>query len=63
MLSGFKIALIQMTVGKDKNVNLENAVKFIRKAADNGASLVVLPECFNCPYGTSKWYIWVGTII
>uniref|UniRef100_A0A8D9B857 omega-amidase n=1 Tax=Cacopsylla melanoneura TaxID=428564 RepID=A0A8D9B857_9HEMI len=48
----FKIALVQMSVGKNKNANLENAVKFIRKAADNGASLVVLPECFNCPYGT-----------
>lgn len=49
---GFKIALVQMVVGKDKNKNLENAIRFIRKAADNGASLVVLPECFNCPYGT-----------
>ncbi|KAI5736136.1 hypothetical protein M8J76_000330 [Diaphorina citri] len=56
----FKIALVQMTVGKDKNKNLENAVRFIRKAADNGASLIVLPECFNCPYGTKKEIFLVG---
>lgn len=48
----FKIALVQMTVGKDKNKNLENAVGHIKKSAENGATLVVLPECFNCPYGT-----------
>uniref|UniRef100_A0A0A9X6T8 omega-amidase n=1 Tax=Lygus hesperus TaxID=30085 RepID=A0A0A9X6T8_LYGHE len=48
----FKIALAQMAVGKNKVENIAKAVKIIGDAKKNGSSLVVLPECFNSPYGT-----------
>jgi len=53
MLGGkVKLALIQMLVGADKAKNVHQAVTFIAKAAAAGAQLAILPECFNCPYGT-----------
>ena len=41
-----------MLVGRNKSQNIEKATSMIREAAGKGAQLVVLPECFNCPYGT-----------
>lgn len=44
----FKIALIQMYINPgDKEVNLDNAEKLIREAAENGAKVVLLPEAMN----------------
>ena len=40
-------AVIQINAGPDKEVNLENAARLIRRAARNGARLVALPELFN----------------
>ena len=34
-------------------MNLYRAADFIREAASKGAQVIVLPECFNSPYGTS----------
>ncbi|XP_069694510.1 omega-amidase NIT2 [Periplaneta americana] len=48
----FRIALIQLAVGEDKSENVKRALSFIKKAKENGSSLVALPECFNSPYGT-----------
>eukprot|EP01063_Lacrimia_lanifica_P030169 TRINITY_DN4751_c0_g1_i1.p1 TRINITY_DN4751_c0_g1~~TRINITY_DN4751_c0_g1_i1.p1 ORF type:complete len:272 (+),score=63.95 TRINITY_DN4751_c0_g1_i1:69-884(+) len=48
-----KVALCQLSVGADKAANIANAVSRITAAAKKGAKLVVLPECFNSPYGTS----------
>lgn len=45
-----KIALIQMKVEDNKELNLKTAEKFIKEAVKNGARLVVLPEMFNTPY-------------
>lgn len=39
--------------GNDKAANLANARKQVAAAAARGANIVVLPECFNSPYGTS----------
>ncbi|XP_044264279.1 omega-amidase NIT2 [Tribolium madens] len=50
--NGFRAALVQCLVGKDRLKNLENASNLIHKAKSNGAQLVALPECFNSPYGT-----------
>ncbi|XP_055590913.1 omega-amidase NIT2-like [Uranotaenia lowii] len=51
--AGFRIALLQLRVGPSKEENISNALTKIRSAAkDNGARVVALPECFNCPYGT-----------
>ena len=47
----FKLALIQLLVGKDKAANLKHAEVKIREAAASGAQLISLPECFNSPYG------------
>eukprot|EP00735_Rhodelphis_limneticus_P003946 TRINITY_DN1548_c0_g1::TRINITY_DN1548_c0_g1_i1::g.28296::m.28296 TRINITY_DN1548_c0_g1::TRINITY_DN1548_c0_g1_i1::g.28296 ORF type:complete len:299 (-),score=49.42,sp/Q2T9R6/NIT2_BOVIN/56.79/2e-120,CN_hydrolase/PF00795.17/5.8e-36 TRINITY_DN1548_c0_g1_i1:69-965(-) len=49
--SSFKIAGCQLAVVSDKAKNLENARNMIQKAKEAGASVVQLPECFNCPYG------------
>ncbi|ORX80598.1 carbon-nitrogen hydrolase [Basidiobolus meristosporus CBS 931.73] len=49
----FKLALIQLHVTDIKKDNLENAHEQVLLAAKNGAKVVVLPECFNSPYGTN----------
>ena len=51
-MPNFRLALIQMSVTANKSHNLENAAKLVKKASQNGANVVVLPECFNSPYGT-----------
>ncbi|KAI9145176.1 carbon-nitrogen hydrolase [Paraphysoderma sedebokerense] len=51
--SPFKLALIQLKVSADKRQNLNNAESKIKEAANQGSHVVVLPECFNSPYGTS----------
>ncbi|KAI7900761.1 carbon-nitrogen hydrolase [Cokeromyces recurvatus] len=48
----FKLALVQIGAGFDKSKNLSHAKAKILEAAKNGAQVVVLPECFNSPYGT-----------
>ncbi|NLT94929.1 MAG: carbon-nitrogen hydrolase family protein [Clostridia bacterium] len=44
------VALIQMMVIDDKEKNLATARSMIKKAAAQGANIVVLPEMFCCPY-------------
>lgn len=45
-----KIALLQMMVTADKEKNLKRAEEMVKKAAQGGADMAVLPEIFNCPY-------------
>lgn len=52
--SDIRLALVQMAVGKNKLDNINHAVNLIKDAKEKGSNLVVLPECFNSPYGTSK---------
>jgi len=47
-----KLGLVQLASGADKALNLANARTKVLEAAKRGAKLVVLPECFNSPYGT-----------
>jgi predicted amidohydrolase len=48
-----RVALCQMAVGASKEANVAKAVAMVAQAkADHKADVVVLPECFNCPYGT-----------
>eukprot|EP01004_Peranema_trichophorum_P007103 NODE_5897_length_952_cov_64.177322_g5265_i1.p1 GENE.NODE_5897_length_952_cov_64.177322_g5265_i1~~NODE_5897_length_952_cov_64.177322_g5265_i1.p1 ORF type:complete len:288 (-),score=33.79 NODE_5897_length_952_cov_64.177322_g5265_i1:25-888(-) len=47
-----KFALCQLDSHPDKSVNVDNAVRHISTASARGADVVVLPECFNSPYGT-----------
>ncbi|KAF8455135.1 nitrilase family protein-like protein [Terfezia claveryi] len=50
-----KIACIQLLSGKDKPKNLLLAREKVLEAAQNKADIVVLPECFNSPYGC-EWF-------
>nr|XP_033797093.1 omega-amidase NIT2 [Geotrypetes seraphini] len=51
-MSTFRLALIQLLVSPVKSDNLRRACRFIKEAAQQGAKIVALPECFNSPYGT-----------
>jgi deaminated glutathione amidase len=42
-----KVAAVQMTSNEDVDRNLEIATRLTRNAIDEGAQLVVLPECFS----------------
>ena len=46
-----RVALCQLAVGSNKAANIAEAVHRIGQAAEGGAQVVVLPECFNSPYG------------
>ncbi|XP_029664502.1 nitrilase homolog 2-like [Formica exsecta] len=51
-----RLALVQLSVGDDKPANVSRAVSFIERAKQQErADIVVLPECFNSPYGTSHF--------
>ncbi|KAJ3726312.1 carbon-nitrogen hydrolase [Lentinula raphanica] len=48
----FRLALIQLgSIGANKSDNLKHAREMILKAASGKPDLIVLPECFNSPYG------------
>ncbi|MCD8022154.1 MAG: carbon-nitrogen hydrolase family protein [Lachnospiraceae bacterium] len=50
-----RAVLIQMKVQKENDVNIQNACRFVRQAAENDADLVMLPEMFCCPYETANF--------
>ncbi|CAJ1027353.1 Carbon-nitrogen hydrolase, putative [Leishmania lindenbergi] len=52
MSSVLSVTLCQMAVTRKKAANIRKAVAMIVEAAKRGSKLAVLPECFNCPYGT-----------
>lgn len=58
-----KLALIQLASGADKSHNLSSARTKVLAAASRGANLVVLPECFNSPYGTKYFDTYAETLL
>ncbi|KAL7947505.1 carbon-nitrogen hydrolase [Trichoderma barbatum] len=58
-----KIALVQLASGADKATNLKHAASQVAKAASGGSKIVVLPECFNSPYGTDFFPKYAETLL
>ncbi|XP_019752313.1 omega-amidase NIT2 [Hippocampus comes] len=52
-MSKFRLAVIQLQVGSVKADNLSRARRLIDEAAGQDSKVVLLPECFNSPYGSS----------
>ncbi|XP_067633262.1 omega-amidase NIT2 [Eurosta solidaginis] len=58
-----RLALLQLKVGKDKTTNVQNALAKIAEAfREYTPRLVILPECFNCPYGTKYFRDYSETV-
>jgi omega-amidase len=53
VLPKLKIGLCQISVGADKQLNIARASAALLNAAQSGSNLIVLPECWNCPYSTA----------
>ena len=47
----FRLALCQLESRTGKEENMKRAEEMVREAAAGGASVVVLPEVFQCPFG------------
>ncbi|EEA23750.1 nitrilase family protein (Nit3), putative [Talaromyces marneffei ATCC 18224] len=58
-----KLALVQLASGADKAANLSHARVKVLEAAKAGAKLIVLPECFNSPYGTQFFPKYAETLL
>ncbi|CAD6239001.1 GSCOCG00008597001-RA-CDS [Cotesia congregata] len=50
-MSTLRLALAQLLIGSNKQANIEKAISFIERAKKQFADVVILPECFNSPYG------------
>ncbi|KAI1816316.1 carbon-nitrogen hydrolase [Poronia punctata] len=58
-----KLACVQLASGSDKAANLSHARDKVLEAARAGANLVVLPECFNSPYGCDYFPSYAETLL
>lgn len=63
MFCRFNTVACANKTGADKAVNLTNARSKVLEAAKAGASLIVLPECFNSPYGTQYFPKYAETLL
>ena len=58
-----KLALIQLATGPSKAQNIASARKRVLEASRAGAKLIVLPECFNSPYGCQYFPKYAETLL
>lgn len=59
-----KLALVQLACTADKAQNLSHArTKVLEAAQKHQARIVVLPECFNSPYGTKYFPKYAETLL
>ncbi|XP_038127675.1 omega-amidase NIT2 [Cyprinodon tularosa] len=52
-MSRFRLAVVQLQVSSLKADNLSRVRRLVKEAAGQDSQVVLLPECFNSPYGTS----------
>ncbi|EKX55386.1 hypothetical protein GUITHDRAFT_99169 [Guillardia theta CCMP2712] len=52
-----------LACGTNKKANIENAAAKIAAASKQGAEIIVLPECFNSPYGTKYFPEYAENVI
>jgi len=50
----FTVGLLQLSIGSDREKNLDNTLEWINKAADAGAQVICLPELFRSNYFCQK---------
>ena len=59
-----KVSAIQMSMSEDKKSNLLKAEKLVRKASENGAQIILLPELFEglyfCKDMDKKYFSWAN---
>jgi len=60
---GVKLALVQLATGASKKDNLASARNKVLEASRAGAKIIVLPECFNSPYGTQFFPKYAETLL
>ena len=58
-----RLALIQLATGASKVQNLASARSRVLEASRAGARIIVLPECFNSPYGTQYFPKYAETLL
>ncbi|KIY69615.1 carbon-nitrogen hydrolase [Cylindrobasidium torrendii FP15055 ss-10] len=59
----FRLAMIQLgNIGADKAANLQHARAKILEAGSKKPDLIVLPECFNSPYGHVHFPVYAENI-
>ncbi|RDA92524.1 hypothetical protein CP533_4162 [Ophiocordyceps camponoti-saundersi (nom. inval.)] len=63
LAQNLRLACIQQQVKPDKDANLAQASKLVSQAASSGAKVVVLPECFNSPYGCANFPNFAETLL
>ena len=54
--SRFPLAVCQLRTETDYDVTMEKTAAMIHEAAVSGASVVVLPEMFSCPYSREYFH-------
>ena len=57
------VPLTLSSIGADKAANLSRARSKVLEASEAGASLIVLPECFNSPYGCQYFPSYAETLL
>jgi len=50
-----RVALCQFPVSEEKDVNHKTATDYLKRAAEQGAQMAVLPEIWNGPYATAAF--------
>ena len=46
-----KVGICQLEVNSNKDINYENMQSSVNKLVLEDVKIVILPECWNCPYG------------